>query len=41
MFLLINFLGWSINEMGLADEFVACVIALDKFLCAFFPFLVN
>lgn len=41
MFLLFNILGWSINEMGLADEFVECVIALEKFINAFAPFLLN
>ena len=29
MFLLYNIIGWSINELGLADEFVRFVIDIE------------
>jgi hypothetical protein len=32
MFLLYNIIGWSINELGLADEFVAAIMGLEKWL---------
>lgn len=32
MFLLFNILGQLISDAGLADEFVNCVIWLEKFL---------
>lgn len=34
MFLLFNVVGWVLNELGLADEFVAVVEILGQFLGA-------
>ena len=32
MFMLFNFVGWSINELGLADEFVYFVQWIEPFI---------